>query len=362
MAKSALSHRERVLLALEHKETDRIPIAMVCSGINSPAREIFDAFLAKERGLSMDAFLSPLLDVKGVNPPFKGPAPSGGYDIWGVHRAPVDNGAGGSYDEIDFHPLGDAETLEDLKSYKWPSTDRYDYVALPGIVKSMREKDNPCLIASCGNIFETAWYLRGFERMFMDFIVNPEFAHALLDIVCDFYVEHSTKTLGAAPGEIDLAFTADDIAGQSGLLMSLEMWEAFLKPRHARLNKRIHELGARVVYHSDGAVAEAVPGLIDMGIDVLQALQFDAAGMDPADLKGRFGDRLCFEGGVSVQKTLPFGTPEEVRAETAMLASTLGKGGGYLLGPSHVIQSGTPPENIAALFDEAARPWSERRA
>jgi len=136
--------------------------------------------------------------------------------------------------------------------------------------------------------------------------------------------------------------------------MSLAMWEEHLKPYHTRLNAVIHEHGARVIYHSDGAVAEAVPGLLDMGIDVLQALQFDAAGMDPADLKGRLGDRLCFEGGVSVQHTLPFGTAEDVADEVRRHIDILGAGGGYILGPSHAIQAGTPPENIVALLDAAS--------
>ena len=90
-----------------------------------------------------------------------------------------------------------------------------------------------------------------------------------------------------------------------------------------------------------------------MGIDVLQALQFSAKGMDPAELKARFGDRLCFEGGVSVQTTLPFGTTDDVRAEVEELIGVLGKGGGYILGPSHAIQAGTPPENVVAMFDTA---------
>ena len=99
---------------------------------------------------------------------------------------------------------------------------------------------------------------------------------------------------------------------------------------------------------------EAVDGLIDMGIDVLQALQFSAVGMDPCELKRRFGERLCFEGGVSVQTTLPFGTVEDVQQEVEKLITILGKGGGYILGPSHAIQAGTPPENVVALFDTAA--------
>jgi uroporphyrinogen decarboxylase len=109
----------------------------------------------------------------------------------------------------------------------------------------------------------------------------------------------------------------------------------------------------KVIYHTDGSIMNAVDGLIDMGIDVLQALQFSARGMDPAALKEKYGDRLCFEGGVSVQTTLPFGSAEDVRQEVIRLIEILGRGGGYILGPSHAIQAGTPPENIAALFDTA---------
>ncbi|MFH1707610.1 MAG: uroporphyrinogen decarboxylase family protein [Planctomycetota bacterium] len=232
-----LTGRERVLLALAHKETDRIPIAMVCSGINEPARREFADRLRRERGLDLDAFLDATLDIAGVGPQYAGAALAADTDIWGVRRQAVSYGA---------------------SSYS-----------------------------------------------------------------------------------------------QNGLLMLLAMWEEFIKPCHVRLNRAIHEFGARVIYHSDGAVMEAVPGLIDMGIDILQALQFDAAGMDPVGLKELYGRDLCFEGGVSVQKTLPFGTPEDVAAETTRLMRVLGKGGGYILGPSHAIQAGTPPANIMAMFDAA---------
>jgi uroporphyrinogen decarboxylase len=98
---------------------------------------------------------------------------------------------------------------------------------------------------------------------------------------------------------------------------------------------------------------DAVEGLIDMGIDVLQALQFSAEGMDPVELKRKYGERLCFEGGISVQTTLPFGKPKDVRKEVEKMITVLGKNGGYILGPSHTIQAGTPPENIVTLFDTA---------
>jgi uroporphyrinogen decarboxylase len=204
-----------------------------------------------------------------------------------------------------------------------------------------------------GNIFETTWYMRGFERALMDFSLNPELLHAILERVTDYYLGYFRKVLEAGRGQIDLVFTADDIGGQNGLLLSLPMWKEFIQPCHARLNRLIHEFGAGVIYHTDGSVMKAVPGLIEMGIDVLQALQFSARGMDPLELKTKYGDRLCFEGGVSVQTTLPFGTPEDVHREVESLISILGKGGGYILGPSHAIQAGTPPENILALFDTA---------
>lgn len=90
-----------------------------------------------------------------------------------------------------------------------------------------------------------------------------------------------------------------------------------------------------------------------MGIDILEALQFDAAGMDPVMIKNTYGDRLCFHGGVSVQKTLPFGTAEDVRQEVKDRMRVLGRNGGYILAPSHAIQAGTPPENAIALFETA---------
>jgi uroporphyrinogen decarboxylase len=351
--KESLSGRERVRLALEHKTTDRIPMALVCAGINAPAHAELEKYLQRERGLDVDTYLKPLIDIQEVDPEYVGPGRQKGEDIWGVRRQSVSYGSG-DYQEIVHYPLADAETPHDLKKQPWPSTDWFDYGVLPARIAAAQKEGERCLVVYNGNIFETSWYMRGFEKMFMDFVLNPELAHAILECVTDFYTAHFTKVLSAAPGEIDLIFTADDIGGQEGLLMSLKMWEEFIKPCHQRMNKAIHELGAKVIYHSDGAIMEAVPGLMDMGIDVLQALQFSAKGMDPVALKQRHGERLCFEGGVSVQTTLPFGTADEVRREVESHITVLGKNGGYILGPSHAIQAGTPPENIVAMFDTAA--------
>ncbi len=353
--KETLSHRERVQLALQHRATDRVPIAMICSGINEPARSEVDRLLRTQRNLTLDQYLAPLIDIKTVGPKYVGPDLPPDTDIWGVHRQSVSFGAG-AYSEIDVHPLAKVKDIALIQSYCWPSTDWFDYSVLPEQIHHLQSQGEFCLMASNGNIFETAWYMRGFQQMLLDLALNPELAHAIFAPVSEFYVSHFTKILSVARGLIDLVFTADDIAGQNGLLMSLDMWGKHIRPYHARLNRIIHEHGAKVIYHSDGAVMQAVPGLIDMGIDVLQALQFDARDMDPAELKTMYGDRLCFCGGISVQSTLPFGTPEDVRHEVRERVRVLGRDGGYILGPSHAIQVGTPPENILALFDTAANP------
>lgn len=355
--RETLSGRERVRLALEHQETDRIPIALVCSGINAPAHQALEAYLRRECGVSVAEYLRPLIDIKSVEPRYVGPRLRASADwvedYWGVRRRPESYGSG-SYDEICYYPLAEANTVDDLDRHRWPSVDWFDYSVLPERIAAAQADGEHCIMVANGNIFETSWYMRGFERMLVDLSLHPELAHEIMRRVTDFYIDHFTKMLSAAPGQIDLAFTADDIGTQKGLLMSLPMWESSLKPYHSRLNRTIHELGAKVIYHSDGCVMPAVDGLIDMGVDVLQALQFSADGMDPRELKRRTGDRLCYEGGVSVQTTLPFGTADDVRREVQALIDVLGEGGGYVLGPSHAIQAGTPPENIVAMFDTAA--------
>lgn len=350
--KVELSHRERVRLALQHKETDRVPVAMVCSGINEPARSNFDGYLRKNRGITLDEYLAPVIDIRNIGPDYVGPELPSGTDIWGVRRHRVNNDDGSYDEEFEFQPLADAG-IDGIRAHPWPTTDMFDYGAMRQKIRDLRKNGDFCLMASNGNLFETSWYMMGFEQTLMNLLTEPEIVQSVLEKVTEFYIAHFRKILDVAEDEIDLVFTADDIGSQQGLLFSLETWERNIKPWHISLNKVIHEYGAKVIYHSDGSVAEAVPGLIDMGIDVLQALQFDAKGMDPFLLKEQYGDKLCFEGGISVQSTLPFGTPEKVREEVIERIRVLGRNGGYILGPSHVIQAGTPPENIAAMFDAA---------
>jgi len=362
--RQALSPRERVCLALNHRETDRVPITLVCGEPEAPAREALARHLGVDSQEGVSRYLDQFVDLtsigpsfRGWDPEYRGPAldrsPAGYDDVWGGRWEPVSYGEGQHW-EIARYPLAGVTDISDLDRHRWPEPDWWDWPAVGERIAHARDRKDYALIMSSGNLFERTWWMRGFERSLYDMIESPGIFHAIMERVTDFYIEVTRRLLELADGRIDLAFTADDIAGQNGLLISLPMWEEHIKPHHVRLNRVIHEFGVKVVYHSDGNVMDAVPGLLDMGIDVLQALQFSARGMDPAVLKREYGDRLCFQGGISVQTTLPFGTVEDVRREVRDRVRVLGKGGGYILSPSHTIMGGTPPENIVAMFQTAA--------
>jgi uroporphyrinogen decarboxylase len=353
-----VTSRERVLAALRHEVTDRIPFSLGF-GVNEYARKQ----LAEYLGCTMEKVEKALLaasDLRWVSPRYIGPSsrdPKGNEekpDIWGVSHKSVFNGFD-SYYEISGYPLrglGDRISLED---HEFPSPDWFDYGSLKERIRHANADGQYAIVMGNGNIFETSWYMVGFEDMFALLVTDPELAYRLLEKVTDFYAAFFERALTAAEGGIDIVFTADDIGQQSGLLMSLPMWEEILKPHHVRLNRLLHGFGVKVMYHTDGAIMEAVDGLVDMGIDILEAIQFDARGMNSETLKGNWGHRLCFHGGVSVQSTLPFGSVEDVRREVRERIRVLGEHGGYIPAPSHAIQGGTPPENIIAFLEEAGR-------
>jgi uroporphyrinogen decarboxylase len=355
-----MTSRERILTALSHKEPDIVPFSMGFK-INYPAKKDLAEYMKKDIS-ELDNLLDSISDIRHVGPRYIGSKdrnislPDGSYiDIWGIKRSPVKNQKD-TYMEISEYPLGGIETIDELEKYMFPDISWFDFSGIPGYIDDVLNKDGEyAVMMGNGNIFETSWYMRGLEVMFADLIVEKEYTHWLLNKVTEFFIGYFKKALEIADGRIDLAFTADDIGGQNDLLISLPLWEEMIKPYHKRLNKTIHEYGAKIVYHSDGAVMKAVDGLMDMGIDVLEALQFDAVGMNPVELKEKAGNKLSFHGGVSVQSTLPFGTPEEVEEEVLERIKVLGKNGGYILAPSHAIQAGTPPENIYAFLKATGR-------
>lgn len=352
--KVEITPRERVLMSISHKQPDRVARSLGF-GITLPAKHALAEYLGLKSIQEVNNYLQQYTDIRSIGPDYIGPVKTGKdssgiiTDVWGVKRSEITYGPG-FYEEICYHPLKDVKDASELKNYQWPSPDWFNFDDIVEKIKVQNSDNEYAIIVGNGNIFESSWYMRGFEQMFVDLIVDPELANEIMKRVTDFFIEYFVRLLTAAKNRIDLVFTADDIGCQTGLLMSLDLWEKMIKPHHVRMNKVIHDFGTKIMYHTDGAVMAAVPGLIDMGIDILEALQFDAKGMDATILKEKYGDRLCFHGGISVQKTLPFGTKNEVIQEVHERINVLGKNGGYILAPSHAIQAGTPVENIIAFL------------
>ena len=197
------------------------------------------------------------------------------------------------------------------------------------------------------SLFERAWSLRGYETMMMDFYDNPGFVHELLDVIADFniaQVEHALRY------DIDAVYFGDDWGQQHGLLLGRGLWNEFIRPRVARMYQAVRDAGTFVMNHSCGDVDELFDDLISLGLNCTNPFQPEV--MDVDDLLPRYRGRLAFLGGLSTQKTLPYGSVEDVRRECEHLLS-LGREGSYVFAPAHAVQGDVPLENMLAFIDVA---------
>ena len=195
-------------------------------------------------------------------------------------------------------------------------------------------------------VFETAWALRGYDRLMMDFVEDPDLAECILEIPFRYHLAAAERLTRMG---VDMIWIGDDIGAQDRMLISPAHWRKFLKPRMAHFVATIKAINPRlkVAYHTDGRVYPIISDLIEIGVDVLNPLQ--PASMDPARLKREYGNRLCFWGSVDEQWTLPFGNPDDVRAEVLCRLQTVGSDGGLILGPTHHVQLDTPMENFWSM-------------
>jgi uroporphyrinogen-III decarboxylase len=184
--------------------------------------------------------------------------------------------------------------------------------------------------------------------LMMDLLTAPDLAEHILDIPYRYHLTAAKKLVQMG---VDMIWIGDDVGMQTGMLISPELWRKFLKPRMANFIASLKAINprVRVAYHSDGNVSAIIPDLIEIGLDVLNPIQ--PACMNPAELKRKYGDRLCFWGSMDEQYTLPFGTPDQVRSEVLTRLTTLGQDGGLILGPTHHVQLDTPMENFWAMVN-----------
>jgi len=199
------------------------------------------------------------------------------------------------------------------------------------------------------SLYERAWTLRGIENLLMDFYVNPDFVHQLLDDICAYNIAQIDKAL---EWDIDAIYMGDDWGQQEGLIMGYDLWKEFLYPRLQRMYKHVRDAGKYMMIHSCGDVDELFDDLIEIGLNCFNPFQPEV--MDIYQILPHYRGRLSFFGGLSIQKTLPFGTTEDVRRETERLLQ-LGSEGGYILSPSHAVEGDTPFENILTFIETAQK-------
>jgi uroporphyrinogen decarboxylase len=371
----AMTHRERVVRALNHQEPDRIPVDLGGSRSSSIVVQAYERLnqhlgsqeppyiLSKWLNIARpsEAMLQRFdIDIRGVG---QGAPdrwqdvifPDGSYqDEWGVIRS---RPAGCLYYDLTKSPLaGDEADVKMLEKYPWP--DPHDPGRVRGLGEAMarlrRDTDYAVALIMPGGTVTQAQFLRGFEDWFADLVANPAFYHALMEKVTDMWIEMAKDEFDAIDGDPDLCCFGDDVAFQDGPMMSMEHYRAMVKPYHQRLFSYVKSrTSAKIWYHSCGSVAHLIPDLIEMGVDVLNPVQVSAKGMDTAWLKREYGKDLCFWGAIDTQRVLPFGSPDDVRAEVKRRIADLGAGGGYVLCGVHNLQADVSVENICAMYDAA---------
>ena len=344
-----MTPKERVLAAIAHEEPDRTPIQTYLTP------EI-EAKLVGHFGTE-DILACLGVDLRVVGPCRRGnlpPIPEGcdAVDEWGTGYRRIEFDTG-SYDEASYLPLAELSALEEVEAYPWPGLEDYDFSDLEDQCDAAAEYAACLGGAGIPDIVNGVSRGRGMERVVMDIVMEDPVGVAIIDKRCDVLYAWCRRALEAAHGKVDILCLGEDCGNQAGPMFPPDVFDRFFRPRLKRFYDLAHEFGAKAMMHSCGDTRKLMARFIDMGLDVLDAMQPEPAGMNPEAVKSEFGDRLTFCGLISTQQTLPFGTEAECRAEARHRLEVLGRGGGYIFSPAHCIQSDTPIGNVLAIYEEA---------
>jgi uroporphyrinogen decarboxylase len=351
MSATTLTSRERVLKAIDHQETDRVPVQIYLTP------EIHKSLVDALGRPPVEAFQIDLRTVAARRTkPLKQPEPGSEvqyYDEFGVGYASVPNNAGGEYMEAVDLTLARIETMDDVRAYDWPSPDDYDYSKIP---EQIRAHEGFCVCvghAGQPDIINSVGRGRGMEQVLCDIALEDEVGMTIIQKRVDFFYEISRRSLEVGEGKIDILWLGEDLGTQKGLTVSPAMFDKVFRPAIQRFIDLGHDFGCKVAMHSCGSTRQLQPTLIEMGLDVLDAVQPEPVGMDPEELKREHGDQLTYCGLISTQQTLPHGSVEDCREEARHRIRVMGEGGGYIFSPAHCIQPDTPVENVFAIYEEA---------
>lgn len=344
-----MNARERVLAVLNREVPDRVPVDIWLVPelveklkIKLGVTDVLDIY----RRLDLDKIVWVGIPYKGTLCPDCSDNETADY--WGVRRKKIAAGKNAEYGEVSFCPLSGMDQIAQLEAYPWPKPEDFDYQTAAAKAKVLSREF--VTLGPWISVFEVYCQMRSLEEALMDTVAEPGFLHAALDKIAGIQGEMVRRFLTAAQGSVDMVFVSDDLGSQTSLLISPAAFEEFIFPRLKAWCELIHSFGVKVFFHTDGAAEPLIPRLIDAGIDVLNPIQHICPGMDCRSLKAKYGDKLIFHGGVENQHILPFGTPEEVAAETLKCLNELGPEG-YLPCSCHNVQAGTPLENILTLIE-----------
>ncbi len=349
---------ERIRAATRHEEPDRVP----CDFAADP---VIVERLCEHLGVpDEEALLDALeIDRRQVRPRYTGPElrqfEDGSFEI-AVSGGPIQkriliNESLHTQATVKY-PWGHVERIEDLEGLAgWNGKlEWWDFSQVGEQIDALEAKGQYWIAAHgdpSGLQHLQMWV--GEEKFFMDLMLNEELAVAMIEKHNEVRLEHALRTLEAGGGRIHELHGGGDYSTQNGLQISREMFGKFFKPLYANFYREIRKhFDVEIFFHSCGAVRELIPDLIEVGVTILDPIQTTAAGMGMPELKREFGDKLTFHGAIDIQQLLPNGTVDEVRAFAREAIATLGKGGGYILGPTHAIQQDTPVENIVAMYEE----------
>jgi uroporphyrinogen decarboxylase len=330
-----VNNREHVLAAVGHRSPDKVPYDI---RFTVPARAKMAAYYGDpdfESHLgNCFTWLRPFLpDARFVEV-----APDVSADEFGVQwDRHVDKDIGVVCNRL--------VTPENVESFAFP--DPNDPARYSSFDKGVGPNGATAVLVSLGfSLFERAWTLAGMENVLMAMVSDKRFANALLDRILEFNLAIIEN---ACTKNVDIFRFGDDWGHQRGVLMGPSLWREFIKPRFRRMCELVKSKGKLVMLHCCGKVDELFPDLIECGLDIFNPFQPEV--MDVLEIKKRYGRELTFYGGISIQRTLPFGTVQQVRDEVRRLIDVVGADGGYIASPSHDIPGDAKPENIAAMVE-----------
>jgi uroporphyrinogen decarboxylase len=377
-----LNSHERVRLALNHQEADRIPFDLGGTGLTTihiDAYENLRRYLGMPRMQTRTMAIAEQLaevdeDLGGrLQTDFRLVMPStpsgfqyafrdeGAYeaytDEWGIGwRKPKD---GGFYYDMYVHPLAGAGSLDEVKGYALPNpVDEQRFATLQAQAEAAVAQQKAVVLAGpCAGIAEVYSWLRGYEAYYVDLALNQEIVVYMLDRLVEFKCAFWERALQEIGDLVDVVIEADDLAGQHALLLSPRTYRRLIKPRHARLFSFIKaQAPVKIFFHSCGAIRPILGDFVDAGIDIINPEQVSAAGMDPRELKAEFGPDVVFwGGGVDTQRILGQGTPDKVKEDVRRNIEALAPGGGFVFAAIHDIQANVPPRNVVAMWEA----WKE---